>query len=39
MAKVAVLVPNQELELIAQPLTEEFSSLQVMEVKYIPASG
>ena len=35
MAKVAVLVPNQELELIAQPLTEEFSSLQVMEVKYI----
>ena len=35
MAKVAVLVPNQELELIAQPLTEEFSFLQVMEVKYI----
>ena len=35
MAKVAVLVPNQELERIAQPLTEEFSSLQVMEVKYI----
>ena len=35
MAKVAVLVPNQELELIAQPLTEEFPFLQVMEVKYI----
>ena len=32
MAKVAVLVPNQELELIAQPLSEVFPFLQVLEV-------
>lgn len=35
MAKVAVLVPNQELCSIAQPLINEFPSLSLMTVEYI----
>lgn len=34
MAKVAVLVPNQELCQIAQPLVGEFSSLHLMTIEY-----
>lgn len=35
MAKVAVLVPNQELCSIAQPLIDEFPSLSLMTIEYI----
>ena len=35
MAKVAVLVPNQELCSIAQPLISEFSSISLMTIEYI----
>lgn len=35
MAKAAVLVPNQELCSIAQPLIDEFPSLSLMTIEYI----
>lgn len=35
MAKVAVLVPNQELCSIAQPVIDEFPSLSLMTIEYI----
>lgn len=38
MAKVAVLVPNQELEAIAQPLIEEFPAIQIIDVEYVRTS-